>query len=321
MYYINILTWNQHGCCVFMHLLCKNRSQKWTFSRLEAANISRMRSWQWQRFLFNFFNVSDKIWHENDQIEMQWSPLKVNNARAFWYHQLISVDSHLVGIWSYYKVHYIINKIWHLLHLNLGGGVCSLGKAGWTHLISNGHTSQPWRTPIELCREICKVAYKFLPDWPTQIILSKWKKNRFFYIYIFLHFSTDYSKNAREKSAKLLINRPWPKGKVTIYWEVTKCGVDADPATCIILPSPCKQLYACFSLAVVGCLGSRLLMLHWPLLDALEHCWIPGTPCRKISGTTRWNHGLADFLTTDRHTPFFIKLTCSLVTMDTGYWQ
>ncbi len=32
-------------------------------------------------------------------------------------------------------------------------GAPSLGKAGWTHLISDGCTSQPWRTPIELCRE------------------------------------------------------------------------------------------------------------------------------------------------------------------------
>ncbi len=118
---IYILTWNQHGCCAFMHLLCKNHSQQPTFSHLEVPNTSSMRSWQfpsstfleWRRFLFTFFNVSDHIWHKNDQIEMKlhreydyecirnsyrihyfpskqwlaidptWPALKVNNAWGF----------------------------------------------------------------------------------------------------------------------------------------------------------------------------------------------------------------------------------------------
>ncbi len=62
-----------------MHLLRKNSSWQQTFSRPEAPNTSCMRSWQfpsstfleWRRFLFIFFNVSDQIWHENDQIEMK----------------------------------------------------------------------------------------------------------------------------------------------------------------------------------------------------------------------------------------------------------
>ncbi len=88
----------------------------------EAPNTSRMRSWQfpslifldWQWFLYTFFNVSDQIWRENDQIEMKshskydyecirnslstypllsskqwltidptWPAVKVNNAHGF----------------------------------------------------------------------------------------------------------------------------------------------------------------------------------------------------------------------------------------------
>ncbi len=128
-----------------MHLLCKNRSQKWTFSRLEAPNISRMSSWQFPSSTFlemaaisvQFFsmypskfdakmtkskwnytanmimNVSGTVCqrmhyflsNQGLAINLTWPALKINNARAFWYHQLISVDSHLVGIQSYYKVH------------------------------------------------------------------------------------------------------------------------------------------------------------------------------------------------------------------------
>ncbi len=59
--------------------LFKNRSRQWTVSSPEAANTLHMCIWQfqsstlleWQRFLFTFFNVSDQIWGEDDQIKMK----------------------------------------------------------------------------------------------------------------------------------------------------------------------------------------------------------------------------------------------------------
>ncbi len=127
--------------------------QQRTVSRAETPNTSRIHSWQFpsstfmelRRFLFTFFNVSDQILHKKDQIEMKLhseydyecirnslsiysllsqkagvsnrSDMASSQSKQrtwFWYHQLISVDSHLVSLKEYeiimliYKIHFFI---------------------------------------------------------------------------------------------------------------------------------------------------------------------------------------------------------------------
>ncbi len=128
--------------CIYCAKIVHNNKR---FPRQEAPNISRMHSWQFLSSTFlemaaisvQFFqcirpnfdakmtkskwnytanmimNVSGTVCQrmhyfpgkQGLAINLTWPALKVNTARAFWYHQLMSVDSHLVGIWSYYKVH------------------------------------------------------------------------------------------------------------------------------------------------------------------------------------------------------------------------
>ncbi len=139
-----------------MHLLHKNHSRN--LSHLEAPNISCMHrltvsviniSWyfcslysmyqtkfgakktksKWNYTSNMIMNVSGTVCHhihyflvkQGLTIDLTWPALKVNNACAFWYHQLISVDAHLLAFGPITK--YIINKISHSLGTRKGFGV------------------------------------------------------------------------------------------------------------------------------------------------------------------------------------------------------
>ncbi len=83
------------------------------FSMYRTKFDAKMTKLKWNYTANMIMNVSGTICQcihyfpgkQGLAIDPTWPALKVNNACAFWYYQLISVDSHFVRIWGYYKVH------------------------------------------------------------------------------------------------------------------------------------------------------------------------------------------------------------------------
>ncbi len=79
MYYINILIWNQHGCCLYAFFCAQivhdNKlfptRKRLAFHTWAVDSFQHQHFWKWSRFLFDFFNVLDQIWREKDQNEMK----------------------------------------------------------------------------------------------------------------------------------------------------------------------------------------------------------------------------------------------------------
>ncbi len=90
---------HQHFCSLF-----------WMYQTKFEAKITKSKWIYTANMIMNVSGAVCKHIHyfpgkQGLAIDLTWPALKVNNARAFWYYQMISVDSHLVGIWSYYKIH------------------------------------------------------------------------------------------------------------------------------------------------------------------------------------------------------------------------